>query len=118
MGCAGLQPGVGDADPGRQCVGRPVGRRRIFTIGIVLFTSASLLCGVSPALGLLIVARAFQGIGAAMLIPQSLAIISASFPDERLCFKRAANFRFLEQTPFLFQKSKTPAPSRVRRWTV
>ena len=60
------------------------GRKRIFVYGLVLFTIASALCGLAPTVGFLIAARALQGIGAAMLVPGSLAIIQASFhPDDR-----------------------------------
>ncbi len=58
------------------------GRRRIFLIGIALFTLASIACAAAPSIGILIGARVFQGIGAALLVPQSLAIISACFPRE------------------------------------
>src|SRR5213593_3936331 len=57
------------------------GRRRVFIAGVVLFTGASMACGLSPGLGALVAARMVQGIAAAMLIPQSLAIISASFDE-------------------------------------
>ena len=60
------------------------GRKRIFLLGIVWFAVASALCGVAPNASVLIAARAFQGIGAALLTPGSLAIIEASFrPDDR-----------------------------------
>jgi EmrB/QacA subfamily drug resistance transporter len=60
------------------------GRRRMFIVGVVWFATGSLLCGVAPSAGMLIAARAFQGIGAALLTPGSLAIIEASFePDGR-----------------------------------
>jgi EmrB/QacA subfamily drug resistance transporter len=55
------------------------GRRRMFVMGLGIFSAASLLCGLAPNIGLLIVARALQGIGGALLVPQSLAIIGASF---------------------------------------
>ena len=55
------------------------GRRRIFIIGLIWFTAASMLCGVAPTITVLIAARAFQGIGGALLVPGSLAIIAASF---------------------------------------
>jgi len=55
------------------------GRRKIFAIGIGLFVLASLVCGLSPGIEFLIVARVVQGIGAALMIPGSLAIISASY---------------------------------------
>ena len=55
------------------------GRRRIFIIGIVIFAAASLWCGLSSNIAQLISARAVQGVGAALLIPCSLAIIGATF---------------------------------------
>jgi EmrB/QacA subfamily drug resistance transporter len=55
------------------------GRRRIFVIGVAVFSAASALCGLAPSLPLLIAARALQGVGAAMLLPASLAILGASF---------------------------------------
>src|SRR5262249_30853602 len=58
------------------------GRRRVFSLGIALFTAASVACGFSPSAGALIVARFVQGIGGALLVPSSLAIISAAFPEE------------------------------------
>src|SRR5207302_5766264 len=60
-------------------LGDSFGRRRIFAIGIAIFTAASILCGLSPNITMLIIARAIQGIGGALLVPGSLAIISASF---------------------------------------
>jgi EmrB/QacA subfamily drug resistance transporter len=60
------------------------GRRRIFVLGVIWFSAASLLCGVAPNLSFLIVARALQGVGGALLTPGSLAIIEASFaPSDR-----------------------------------
>jgi EmrB/QacA subfamily drug resistance transporter len=58
------------------------GRRRIFLCGVILFAAASACCGVSPSIDWLIFARGVQGIGAALLVPGSLALISASFPSE------------------------------------
>lgn len=63
-------------------LGDRYGRRRIFTIGIVIFSVASVWCGLAPGIGQLILARAVQGIGGALLVPSSLAIISATFKDE------------------------------------
>ena len=65
-------------------LGDRFGRRRIFLLGVVGFTAASLLCGLAPTTGLLVAARAVQGIGGALLTPGSLAILQASFaPDDR-----------------------------------
>lgn len=57
------------------------GRRRIFVFGILIFTLASIVCGLAPNASVLIAARAAHGVGAALLVPSSLAIISASFPE-------------------------------------
>jgi len=62
-------------------LGDHYGRRRIFLIGVALFALASVWCGVTPSIGQLIAARAAQGLGAALLVPGSLAIISSSFPE-------------------------------------
>jgi EmrB/QacA subfamily drug resistance transporter len=60
------------------------GRRRLLLIGLLGFTAASVLCGAAPSVEVLIAARALQGVGGALLVPGSLAIISASFhPDDR-----------------------------------
>ncbi|TME00809.1 MAG: MFS transporter [Chloroflexi bacterium] len=64
-------------------LGDHYGRRRIFAIGITVFTFASICCGLAPNVQLLIIARALQGIGGALLVPGSLAIISASFSTEQ-----------------------------------
>ncbi len=61
-------------------LGDRVGRKLIFLIGIVAFTVASLLSATAPTVEMLIAARTIQGIGAALLVPQSLAIIAATFP--------------------------------------
>jgi EmrB/QacA subfamily drug resistance transporter len=55
------------------------GRRRMFLLGVAIFAIASIFCGLSASVHQLIVARAVQGIGAAFLVPGSLALISASF---------------------------------------
>lgn len=65
-------------------LGDRYGRRKVFLIGVVWFTVASLLCGIAQDPATLIVARIVQGIGAALLTPGSLSLIQASFdPDER-----------------------------------
>ena len=57
------------------------GRRRVFSLGVALFAAASVWCGLAGGVRELIVARAVQGIGGALLVPGSLAIISASFEE-------------------------------------
>ena len=63
-------------------LGDHFGRKRIYAIGVTLFALASMWCGLAPNVGQLIVARAVQGIGGALLVPGSLAIISASFSED------------------------------------
>jgi EmrB/QacA subfamily drug resistance transporter len=58
------------------------GRRKIFAAGVVLFSVASAWCGLAPSIRQLIVARGLQGIGGALLVPGSLALISANFPEQ------------------------------------
>jgi EmrB/QacA subfamily drug resistance transporter len=58
------------------------GRRRVFTIGVVWFAAASLLCGLAPDVTTLVAARALQGVGGALLTPGCLAILQASFREE------------------------------------
>jgi len=64
-------------------LGDHYGRRRIYATGIILFTLASVVCGFAPNITVLIVARAIQGVGGALLVPGSLAIISASFDSQQ-----------------------------------
>jgi len=64
-------------------LGDHYGRRRVYALGILLFTAASIVCGLSPTIGWLVAARAVQGVGAALLVPGSLALISASFEPAR-----------------------------------
>lgn len=63
-------------------LGDRLGRRRVFQVGTVWFALASLSCGVAPSAMLLIAARGLQGVGAALLVPASLAILEASFKSE------------------------------------
>ncbi len=58
------------------------GRRRVYLTGLIGFTAASAMCGLAPNTGALIAARALQGVGAALLVPGSLAILSATFRSE------------------------------------
>ena len=65
-------------------LGDRLGRRRIFTIGVAWFALASLMCGLSQNVGMLVAARALQGVGGALLTPGSLAILQATFrPGDR-----------------------------------
>ena len=56
------------------------GRRRIFAVGVAVFAAASAWCGLAPNLAQLVIARGVQGVGAALLVPGSLALISVAFP--------------------------------------
>ncbi|TDC58367.1 DHA2 family efflux MFS transporter permease subunit [Actinomadura sp. KC345] len=65
-------------------LGDRFGRRRIYLIGVVWFGLASLLCGIAPNVEVLVVARALQGVGGALIVPGSLALIQDSFhPEDR-----------------------------------
>jgi EmrB/QacA subfamily drug resistance transporter len=64
-------------------LGDLIGPRTMFFAGVALFTAASAACGLSPSPGYLIAFRAIQGLGAAMLMPQTLTIITNIFPPER-----------------------------------
>jgi EmrB/QacA subfamily drug resistance transporter len=64
-------------------LGDLIGPRTLFAAGVALFTLASAACGLSPSPGWLIGFRAVQGLGAAMLMPQTLTIITNTFPPER-----------------------------------
>ncbi|HVF14648.1 MAG TPA: MFS transporter, partial [Acidimicrobiales bacterium] len=65
-------------------LGDEYGRRRVYLLGMGAFTVASLLCAIAPDIRLLIAARALQGVGAAMLVPGSLSILTSTFhPDDR-----------------------------------
>ncbi len=61
-------------------LGDRLGRRRVYTAGLALFTAASAACALAPGVGLLITARAVQGLGAAVITPLSLTILSSAFP--------------------------------------
>src|SRR4051812_2812482 len=60
-----------------------VGRRRVFTFGTVVFTIASVACAVAPSLGLLIAARVIQAVGAAAMVPASLALVLHAYGPAR-----------------------------------
>jgi len=59
------------------------GRRRLLLIGIILFTVASVLCGITPTLYLLITARAVQGLGAALMMALTMAFVGETVPKEK-----------------------------------
>jgi EmrB/QacA subfamily drug resistance transporter len=63
-------------------LGDSIGRRKMFLLGVAVFAGASVACGLSPSIFQLITARCIQGVGAAALVPSSLAIISASFDEK------------------------------------
>jgi EmrB/QacA subfamily drug resistance transporter len=63
-------------------LGDHLGRRTVFLAGLVLFGAASLACGAAPSVQLLVAFRAIQGVGAALLVPSSLAIIQGTFVKE------------------------------------
>lgn len=63
-------------------LGDRLGLRKVYMAGVVLFAAASIWCGLAPSIGQLIAARALQGVGGAMLVPNSLALVSAHFPPE------------------------------------
>jgi EmrB/QacA subfamily drug resistance transporter len=63
-------------------LGDHFGRRRLFLVGLVTFTLASIMCAASPSLAGLLVARGVQGLGAALLMPNSLAILGSEFNGE------------------------------------
>src|SRR3954451_241010 len=64
-------------------LGDRFGRRRMFTVGLGIFTAASAAAALSPSIGALVAARAVQGVGAAIVMPLTLTLISAAFPVEK-----------------------------------
>jgi MFS transporter, DHA2 family, methylenomycin A resistance protein len=62
-------------------LGDRVGAKRVFVAGFALFTLASAACGLAPSRGVLVAARAVQGVGAAVLVPCSLALLNHAYPD-------------------------------------
>jgi EmrB/QacA subfamily drug resistance transporter len=61
-----------------------IGRRRVFLMGVVVFTVGSMACGLAPSLGMLIAAEALEAVGAALLIPSSLALLLRAFDSSRI----------------------------------
>ena len=68
-----------------------VGRKRTFLLGLALFSAASALCGLAPSAGALIAARALQAVGAALLLPSSLAVVLHAFVVARRAGPRAGD---------------------------
>src|SRR6202051_2885579 len=64
-------------------LGDRIGAKRIFIAGFAIFTAASVACALAPNATLLIAARAVQGLGAAFLVPNSLALLSHAYPDDK-----------------------------------
>jgi MFS transporter, DHA2 family, methylenomycin A resistance protein len=64
-------------------LGDRIGAKRVFTAGFAIFTAASVACALAPGAAILIAARAVQGLGAAILVPNSLALLSHAYPDEK-----------------------------------
>jgi DHA2 family methylenomycin A resistance protein-like MFS transporter len=64
-------------------LGDRIGAKRVFMAGFAIFTLASLACALAPTLPLLIAARAVQGLGAAVLVPNSLALLNHAYPSQR-----------------------------------
>jgi EmrB/QacA subfamily drug resistance transporter len=62
------------------------GRRRLFVVGLLVFTAASVGCAMAPGIGWLIAARAVQGVGAAILMPMALTLVTAAYPPEQRSF--------------------------------
>lgn len=64
-------------------LGDRFGRRRMLCAGLAIFTGASLLAGLAPTIGVLVAARAMQGVGAAIMVPLTLTLVTGAYPPER-----------------------------------
>jgi MFS family permease len=76
-------------------LGDVVGRRRVFRLGLAVFTAASLLCGLAPAAGVLVAARVLQGIGGALGSAVVLGMIVALYPEPRARARAIGAFSFV-----------------------
>ncbi len=89
-------------------IGDRLGSKRLYQVGLLLFTGMSLACALSPGVGFLVAARMLQGLGAAILLPASLALLSHAFPDPD---ERARAVAFWAGAPM----SRCRLPGRRRR---
>jgi len=64
-------------------LGDRIGAKRVFMAGFAIFTAASVACALAPSASILIGARSLQGLGAAILVPNSLALLSHAYPDQK-----------------------------------
>jgi MFS transporter, DHA2 family, methylenomycin A resistance protein len=64
-------------------LGDRIGAKKVFMVGFAIFTAASLACALAPTATILIAARAVQGVGAAILVPNSLALLNHAYPEEK-----------------------------------
>ncbi len=64
-------------------MGDMIGPKKVYLVGLSVFTAASLVCGLSSSVGMLIVSRVVQGLGAAMMTPQTMAVITRTFPPNK-----------------------------------
>jgi DHA2 family methylenomycin A resistance protein-like MFS transporter len=76
--------------PAAGALGDRLGAKRLLVAGFAIFTLASLACGLAPSLATLIAARIMQGLGAAILVPCSLALLSHSYDEEKARAKAVA----------------------------
>lgn len=74
-------------------LGDHFGRRRVFLLGLMLFTGASILCAAAPTFAWLLTGRAAQGVGAALLMPNSLAILGGPSPARSAAVRSAPGLR-------------------------
>src|SRR5690349_16802819 len=65
-------------------LGERIGNRRVYLAGLAVFTLASAVCGLAANLAVLVAGRVVCGVGAAMVVPTSLALLAASYPDPRI----------------------------------
>jgi DHA2 family methylenomycin A resistance protein-like MFS transporter len=91
-------------------LGDRIGAKRVFIAGFLMFMLASAACGLAPTLGVLVGARAIQGVGAAVLVPSSLSLLNHAYPDPA---GRARAASRPQRAPAC--GASTPR-SRTRRW--